>query len=33
MAQSIERTTSHEKVPGSISAVAARPLLVGLVSV
>ena len=32
-AQSIERATPGEKVPGSISAVAARSLLVGSVSV
>ena len=33
VAQSVERATPSEEVPGSISAVAARSLLVGSVSV
>ena len=33
VAQSVERATPGEEVPGSIPAVAARSLLVGLVSV
>ena len=33
VAQSVERATPGEKVPGSIPAVAARSLLVGSVSV
>ena len=33
VAQSVERSTPGEEVPGSIPAVAARPLLVGSVSV
>ena len=33
VAQSVERATPGEEVPGSIPAVAARPLLVGWVGV